>query len=176
MTIFPVNQQLVSKLRSPLAVLLALGAALILTFSLQAQTSQWEITDPGAGGAFITIKVGATGYVYAGSDLSGLYHSTDQGTYWEDSGFFQGLNPPDVSAVGPDPTDDDIVLAGTENSLYRSTDEGYNFTEVYSSGYWTAIAISKSNDEIAYAAYHSAYNSVDGSIYKSTNNGQTWLR
>ncbi len=155
---------------------LVLALAMIASPGLHAQTPQWAITDPGAGGAFITINVGATGYVYAGSDLSGLYHSTDQGTYWEDSGYFQGINPPDVSAVGPDPTDDDIVLAGTENSLYRSTDEGYDYTLVQSGGYWTSIAIAQSDDEIAYAAHQTGYNTTDGSIWMSTNNGQTWAQ
>src|SRR6266700_5820895 len=152
--------------------LLAFGCAVLLSPNLNAQ--QWQIADPGAGGAFITTAVGPTGFVFAGSDLAGIYHSSNSGGFWINAGSFQGLNELDVSALGADPTNDDIVLAGTENSLLRSTDEGYNYTQVFSGGYWTSIAISGINDNTVYAAHHSAFNSVDGTVYKSLNNGNTW--
>lgn len=154
--------------------LLALCCVLLLSPMLGAQSSQWQIADPGAGGAFITTKVGPTGFVFVGSDLAGIYHSSNSGGFWINAGSFQGLNEPDVSALGTDPTNDDIVLAGTENSLLRSTDEGYDYTQVFSGGYWTSIAISGINDNTVYAAHHSAFNSVDGTVYKSLDNGNTW--
>lgn len=154
------------------AALVAFACALLLSPNLSAQ--QWQIADPGAGGAFITTSVGPTGFVFVGSDLAGIYHSSNSGGYWINAGSFNGLNEPDVSALGADPTDDDIVLAGTENSLLRSTDEGYNYTQVYSGGYWTSIAISNINDNVVYAAHHSQFNSVDGTVWKSLDNGHTW--
>jgi photosystem II stability/assembly factor-like uncharacterized protein len=154
----------------------AIVTILALSFPslLHAQTSQWTITDPGAGGAFITTQVGPTGVVYEGSDLAGIYLSQNAGGYWENKGSYDGLNEPDPSAIGIDPTNDALVLVGTEDNLYRSTDEGYDYTLVQSGGYWTSLAISKSDDEIAYGARESAYNATDGSIWKSTNNGLTW--
>lgn len=84
--------------------LLALCCVLLLSPTLGAQSSQWQIADPGAGGAFITTKVGPTGFVFVGSDLAGIYHSSNSGGFWINAGSFQGLNEPDVSALGTDPT------------------------------------------------------------------------
>src|ERR1700730_9245999 len=114
----------------PLAMFVAAICCIFLPGKSRAQ-SQWTITDPGAGGAFVTVQVGPTGFVFVGSDLAGVYRSDSSGTSWTNRGGVQGINTPHVSAIGVDPTDDDVVIAGTENSLLRSTDEGWNYTQVH---------------------------------------------
>ncbi len=134
----------------------------------------WERTNPGGGGAFTVIGASANGVIIAGSDLSGAYKSVDGGSTWDVIGLVNGLTETHVSAVGFNHSNGNIIYLGTENGIFRSSDGGSNFTKVLQSGYVTDIEFAIDNPEIGYSPYHSAYNSTDGQIYKSTDNGLTW--
>src|SRR3981081_2345930 len=71
----------------------------VLLFSPLVGAQSWQIADPGAGGAFITTQVGPTGFVFVGSDLAGIYHSSNSGGFLIDAGSFNGLNEPDRSRM-----------------------------------------------------------------------------
>jgi len=136
----------------------------------------WQPTNPGGGGAFNTIAAGPTGIILAASDLSGAYRSLDRGQSWDVIGSTRGLTTTHVSGLGFDPTDPDILYLGTETGIFRSNDGGETFQPVLTSGYITDITFAPSNPNVGYAAHHSQYNIADGTIYKTTNRGQTWAK
>ncbi len=138
--------------------------------------SHWQPTNPGGGGAFNTIGTGPTGIILAASDLSGAYRSLDGGQTWDVIGDSRGLTVTHVSGLGFDPDNPAILYLGTEEGIFRSADSGEAFTPVLSHGYITDIEIARSNPSVGYAAHHSQYNVADGTIYKTADRGQTWVR
>ena len=136
----------------------------------------WERTNPGGGGAFSTIKAGPTGIVIAGSDLSGAYISKDGGNTWDVIGARNGLTETHVCGIGFHRFNGNIIYIGTENGIFRSNDGGDTVVKVLSSGYITDIEFATNPDDIGYAAYHPSWDSLNGQIYKSTDNGLTWHR
>ena len=139
------------------------------------QTHSWARANPGGGGAFSTIGAGATGIILAGSDLSGAYRSSDGGASWDIIGASKGLTNTHVSGLGFDPTDGNILFIGTEEGIFRSVDGGNSISQSnMNAGYITDIKICASNHQIGYATYHPTYDSNQGKIYKTTDNGISW--
>ncbi len=139
-----------------------------------AQSHHWVRTNPGGGGAFSTIGAGPTGIIIAASDLSGAYISTDGGQSWEVIGAARGLTETHVSAIGFHRTNGAILYLGTENGIFRSDDGGNTFIQVLNSGYITDIQFGSDSTHIGYAAYHPNYDSNNGVIYKTVDNGLSW--
>ncbi len=150
-----------------------LQAAVLHPFS---PSLRWQSTNPGGGGAFNAIGAGSTGIILVGSDLSGAYRSLDGGQTWDVIGASRGLTVTHVSGLGFDPLDPQILYLGTENGIFRSTDAGASFVPVLSHGYITDIKIAYGNPNVGYMAHHSQYDVADGTIYKTTDRGQTWWR
>jgi len=154
---------------------LAIKILLILvTISVFSQDHNWERTNPGGGGSFSTIGASISGIIIAGSDLSGAYRSTDNGLSWDVIGSYKGLTETHVSAVGFHRTNGNIIFIGTENGIFRSDNGGDSVVEVLNSGYITDIEFSTDSPNIGYASYHPSYDSNNGVIYKSTDNGLSW--
>lgn len=151
-----------------------LGFVLIMQFVAFSQTHQWTRTNPGGGGVFSTVGASASGIIIAASDLSGAYRSTDGGESWDVIGAANGLTETHVSGIGFHRTNGDIIYLGTENGIFRSDDGGQSFTKVLADGYITDIEFGTNVDSVGYASYHPEYNSNDGVIYKSVDNGFTW--
>ena len=151
-------------------------SVLFFHFSLSAQTHQWTRSNPGGGGAFSTVGASASGIIIAGSDLSGAYRSADGGLTWDVIGASKGLTETHISGVGFHRTDGDILYIGTENGIFRSDDGGASVSQVLVGGYITDIEFGTNNTNIGYASYHPTYNSNNGVIYKSTDNGMTWTQ
>ncbi len=141
-----------------------------------AQIHNWQRTNPGGGGAFSTIGASASGIILAGSDLSGAYRSTDGGNSWDVIGADKGLTETHVSGLGFHKTDGDILYIGTDNGIFRSDNGGNSVTQVLVGGYITDIDFGTAQPHIGYASYHPTYNSNQGVVYKSTNNGLTWAQ
>lgn len=134
----------------------------------------WQRTNPGGGGAFNTVKVGPTGIVFVGSDLSGVYMSHDDGSTWEVIGSSRGMDVTHISGLGFDPVNEDIMYIGTEDGIFRSQDQGLNFQKVLNTGYITDISFSESNTNIGYTASQPDYETLDCEILKTTNQGLSW--
>lgn len=152
-------------------------AIFFLAFTAQNVTAQnynWTRTNPGAGGAYNTVKVGPTGHVAACSDLGNVYFSTDQGNVWNVLGENVGIDQTHASSVGFHTTNATIFCIGTEDGIYTTQNEGASFTKTLGSGYIEDITFSSANANIAYASYHPQWNSPNGSVYKSTNAGSSW--
>ncbi len=148
---------------------------IIATINLvSAQTHNWQRTNPGGGGAYSTVGASTSGIIIAGSDLSGAYRSTDGGQSWDVIGTNKGLTETHVSGVGFDRANGNILYIGTENGIFRSDNGGNSVNQVLIGGYITDIEFGTNNTNIGYASYHSEYDSNQGVIYKSTNQGLTW--
>lgn len=136
----------------------------------------WKSTNPGAGGAFGVVGAGPSGVIIVGADLAGAYRSLDRGQTWDLIGSYRGLTSTHVCGLGFDPADASIIYIGTEHGLFRSADTGSSLIKVINDGYITDIIVDSSNSSLVYAAYHSKYNLADGQVYKSLDNGFTWVQ
>lgn len=142
----------------------------------EAPTLRWTRTNPGGGGAFATARAGPSGIIIAASDLSGAYRSLDRGQTWDVIGAYRGLTSTHVSGIGFDPLDADILYLGTDDGLFRSQDAGATVRQVLTGGYITAVEIAAGEPRVGYAAYHPAWDSADGQVYRSDDRGLTWRR
>ena len=150
----------------PLSLLGSVGSAL---------TAVWTNVNPGGGGAFTCAAAGPTGTIVIGSDIAGAYRSTDRGTTWTNIGYLNGgLRQSYVSAIAFDPAAAGIFYLAGEGGLYRSADGGSSFSPRMSGGFWSAIAVAPSDPRTAYAARHSAYDTTDPRIYRSSDRGLSW--
>lgn len=146
---------------------------LVFTLSVNAiaQTHNWMRTNPGGGGAFNVIEAGPSGTILAGSDLSGVYKSTDNGISFSPIGSKNGLDVAHIGSIGFDPNDADIFYLGTVNGLFKSSDHGEHFVKAYPTGYVSDVAVSKQNSNYAYFARHQNETTLDGEVYRSIDGG-----
>lgn len=167
------------------------GLFLILTSSVYAEN--WVRTNPGGGGAFMTVGAGPEqntaqkdGVIVAGSDLSGAYISFDSGLSWEVIGPKNGVTDTHISAVGFHPKNPDIIFLGGTSGVFRSADRGKTFMHVVSTTAALSIfnvkdiQISASDPMTVYAAiqvkdfYGNGSGPYIARVYKSTNGGLTF--
>ncbi|MEK7395970.1 MAG: hypothetical protein AAB116_03435, partial [Candidatus Poribacteria bacterium] len=150
---------------------------------------------PGGGGFLTAIAIDPTNenIVYVGTDLAGIFKSTDGGQNFKF--ICKGLKNLVIQKIVIDPRNTNILYLGTEGGLYKSTDGGGNwvkkingFIESGSSLSYPikAIAIDPNNSNIIYAGFGNALGNdsvhyswgydkySQGQIYKSTNGGETW--
>jgi photosystem II stability/assembly factor-like uncharacterized protein len=93
-----------------------------------------------------------------------FYKSLNDGTSWKEIG---NTIPEQVTSIAVDPTDPNRVYAGTEWSVYRSSDGGQTWQRNEGFAFAYALVIDSSNPNIIYAGY-------DKKCYKSTDRGVNW--
>lgn len=101
--------------------------------------------------------------LFCGSETGGVFKSTDKGTTWTSVG--NTLNLGGIGSVKIDPTNEDIVYVGQGSKLYKTTDGGANWTEIYSVSSLNTndISINPSNTQIVMlATAKGLYRSIDG--------------
>ncbi len=102
---------------------------------------------------------------YAGD---GILKSTDGGANWTSiPGPFVGFH---IGSLAVDPADSNVILAGTENGLYRSADAGNTWTLVYFGG-TNVVSFDPTGNKIAYASRDES----NPGVFKSTDAGLTWI-
>lgn len=153
---------------------------LILLISVQVVNAQhdWTRTNPGGGGATSMILSTASGDLIAGSDLSGVYKSVDDGLSWTVLGAVQGLNRTHITALAVDYTDGNTFFAGTGDGIFKTSDGGTSFTHAGIQvtgglGYVESIEMSPSNAMVGYAAHHEWWG-VNLSFLRTANGGDLW--
>ncbi|WP_235294224.1 LamG-like jellyroll fold domain-containing protein [Portibacter lacus] len=73
------------------------------------------------------------------------------------------------------PNSGDIFFLGSGGSLFKTTDNGTNFTQLHNfgSGKVTKIEIAPANPDIIYVVYYPSYDSHK-KLYRTTDGGQSW--
>jgi hypothetical protein len=154
----------------------ACAAAMLIAPPSGARAAAWSNVNPGGGGAFTCAAASPTGIILVGSDIGGVYRSSDHGGTWENIGYLNGgLEKCYVASVAMDNLSGWIVHLGTDGGLYRSTNGGKNFSVKVADGFWSAIAVAPSDGNVVYAACESMYNTLDPKVYRSSDQGETWL-
>lgn len=103
----------------------------------------------------------------------GVLVSTDGGTTFEPTGFnYEMSSGRDVYELEHNPTTGTLMVAA-DNGLWRSTDGGTSFTQLYSSGQWTDVELKPGSSTVMYASSHSW---ADFGFYRSIDDGATWER
>jgi photosystem II stability/assembly factor-like uncharacterized protein len=127
--------------------------------------------------------------IFLGTDIGGIFHSTNEGLTWINSS--AGL-PPSNYIVDPNAKTriytliyyGSDLLANTDNGIYISTDNGKLWHAVVDSGY-TGLPPSGPNNKVGIDALiangSTLFASVSGSdtlggIYRSDNNAITWTK
>ncbi len=102
----------------------------------------------------------------------GVLKSSDGGLTWNTTGltWATSLNQ-NIYKLLINPSNPRIVLAGTKNGMYRTTNSGTSWTFVQN-GAFTDIEFKPGNPNVVYAS--SGINTGVGTFYRSTNAGQTW--
>lgn len=83
------------------------------------------------------------GSVYAGTELNGVFHSSDSGATWEATG--DGVVPAEVYAIVQSPLDPFPLFAATSGGVYRSFDNGGHWTQISPLGNARALVLDSSN-------------------------------
>ena len=96
----------------------------------------WVRTNVTTFGGSVTCFAPATGAgagtIYAGTELSGMFKSTDGGATW--AVINSGLVTPRMRSCAVDATDANLVYAGADSGVFRSTDGGTSWSRVYAQG------------------------------------------
>ncbi len=146
----------------------------------EAAQPKWEQCGWGGGGFFYSAAYHPTrdGVIYMGGDVAGVYKTEDHGLNWKLIN--SGLVSYGVFSLAVDKSHPKTVYAATEGGLCKSTDEGTKWELLPKTGpkdlHLTGekgksvrcVAVDQTNGDILYAA------SPAGSVYKSTDGGQTW--
>lgn len=134
-------------------------------------TAIWQQTSGPVGAETIyalAIATANNNIVYAGTDKSGVFKTTDGGISWTAI----GLMNMKVSSLAVDPTDSQTVYAAIEwGGVYKTTNGGASWTAMNLSSTNSnvcSLAIAPSNSQIVYAGI------TYGGVYKTTDGGMSW--
>ncbi len=117
----------------------------------------------------------ADGYSMSSGYSIGIIKSTDAGETWNVTDYNSDI--PDgvlISELNIYPDNSDIVLAGTNRGVYKTKDGGANWKLVSSGGFFRDMLSPTDNPDIVYTTTTSM--GGNGSIYRSTDFGETWER
>lgn len=108
--------------------------------------------------------------LYIGTEPGEVYKSADAGLTWTNSSMNQNFGS-GVSAIEVHPTNPDIVFAGGNLGVFRSTDGGSSWTNVLPQTNFgvNEILINSGNTQIILAA-------TDKGLYRSTDGGDNWIQ
>ena len=135
----------------------------------------------------IDVVDGDENTIYVGTASGGLWKSTNGGVSYEP--IFDGQDVSGIGSVCIDPSNSDIVWAGTgegnpRNSqtsgrgIYRSPDAGHSWLKMGLEKTTTIhrVIVDPTNSDVVYAAAHgSAWGPTpDRGVFKTTNGGTTW--
>ena len=141
----------------------------------------WQQAGYSGSGLFPVVAVDPTDSdtMYLGSDVAGLYRSSNRGATWVPSS--EGLESLQVASFAIDPSNTDRLWLGTPMGLHRSTDGGRNWTVVDASlrcfkhANTRGIAVSSDGQTILVASHEVVDDtSGDGTLYRSTDGGGSW--
>jgi photosystem II stability/assembly factor-like uncharacterized protein len=150
-------------------LVLSLGT---LTSFVNSQTIQWQQLNGPHGGTAISFASNESGDIFAGSASlqNAVNRSTDGGLTWlMSSNGIQDIGYRSIGAIFVTESNNIIIgtYSGNGDKIYRSTDNGDNWTAVADLGA-RSFAINDSGH--IYAVHSTGF----GTVHKSTDNGMTW--
>jgi photosystem II stability/assembly factor-like uncharacterized protein len=111
--------------------------------------------------------MGVNGDFWGGLYSAGILHSTDGGATWNTTGLcYAQSNNIIIQRLVLDPSNSNVLLAGTKTGLMRSIDAGANWTQVLTGRIYD-IEYNTANSSTVYCA-------GNNNIYKSADGGATW--
>jgi len=113
-----------------------------------------------------TIYIGTGDRDASDNYSTGVLKSTDGGATWSTSLAFNLANGFTVNRLLIDPTDNNIIYAATSNGIYKTTNAGSDWTQIYSRKYIQDLEFKPNDHTVLYAS-----NKYWGEIYKLTNSG-----
>lgn len=166
----------------------------IIPFCLAADEKiTWKLIGPGDADQVTSLSVGEDGAVYAGTDIGGIYYSSNQGESWFPIN--NGIKNYDITTpVIIDPKDKKKLYVGTRGGFYKSTDGGVTWKSVWKgigspqSGSLSAcigsLVLHPEDNRILYLGFGYRPSTEGGpvikkiswgsDIYMSKDDGETW--
>jgi photosystem II stability/assembly factor-like uncharacterized protein len=150
------------------------SAALILVALMTPQVhsqSIWQQTNGPYGGFILSLAISpsgvSSGHLFAGTDGSGVFRSTDKGATWNPVNI--GLRRMYIESLVSNAKGD--IIAGTYG-VYKSTDDGatWNQTTLVANDV-PSLAISKSGPFSG-----NIFAGTGAGVYRSTDGGDTWIQ
>lgn len=143
------------------------GGTLFVSNNSGVSTTSTVAGPSGETGNWVTpMKTNSVGELFSG--FSNLYR-LNGGAWVQQS--VSGLNGGNLELIAIDPTDDTIMFVSNGGNLFKSTDKGINFTQVYSAtSSITAIEINATTNSIVYLTTQG----TNGTVLKSINGGTTF--
>lgn len=153
----------------------------------------WRLIGPGDADQVTSLSVSMDGSVYAGTDIGGIYYSSNQGESWMPVN--NGIKSYDITTpVVIDPKNRKALYVGTRGGFYKSTDGGVTWHSVWRgigapkpsslSAPVGSLALNPDDTSILYLGFGyrpSAEGggvirklSWNGDILMSKDNGETW--
>ncbi|MEL6842341.1 MAG: hypothetical protein AAFP02_03940 [Bacteroidota bacterium] len=96
----------------------------------------------------------------------GVWRSTDGGLNW--AAWNNGMGNRTVNELIMDPTNENIMIAVTNNRIYRTIDGGANWTQTFSGHNCKDVAFKPGDSNTLYAS--------GSRVYRSLDNGQSWTQ
>lgn len=174
----------------------------IFLFSASLGIAQVKWTNPGPGGGsdlhVLTFDPGNKDIIYVGGDIEGIFRTTDGGKTWENinNNIAQkpyGGNMYWINDIVVDPVDHKTVYLCSGAGLFKSTDRGDSWKELYRDEIYgeesvsiSTIAIDPSNPQVIYMGLgnradgsYSDYNPFPGylgktGLFRTKDGGKTW--
>ena len=95
----------------------------------------------------------------------GVFKSNNSGLTWFISN--NGMGNRKVSRLIIDPNNINILIAATDNGIYRSINAGVNWTQTFNGGFFKDLIFKPNNSKVVYAT-------KDALFYRSIDNGVNW--
>ncbi len=95
----------------------------------------------------------------------GVFKSNNSGLTWFISN--TGMGNRKVARLIIDPNNVNILIAATDNGIYRSVNAGVNWTQTFNGGFFKDIIFKPNNSKVVYATRN-------GLFYRSIDNGVNW--
>ncbi len=113
----------------------------------------------------IYLGTGDHNYYYSGS---GVYKSTNGGATFVASN--SGMGSKLVVDMIMDPTNNQVIVAATNSGIYRTTNAGTSWTQVYAGRSWDDLKQKSATSRVLYAA------TTDSAFFRSADFGLTWTQ